>query len=144
MLGWCAVLIKVYFFEKKTIALLQLLHYCNSFLGGQLLHIAIFNSFFSRYCYCNSSDGYCQCLVLNVYTRTCFIVMLYIGPDHLFSIIKKWRNHFRIVLRIIPRLFPIPVEDQLKCLSYYRPLACRWSGSLLLLNTHSKIYRYVV
>ena len=49
---------------KKTIALLQLLHYCNSFLGGQLLHIAIFNSFFSHYCYCycNSSDGYCQCL----------------------------------------------------------------------------------
>ena len=23
---------------------MQLLHYCNSFLGGQLLHIAIFNS----------------------------------------------------------------------------------------------------
>ena len=46
MLGWCAVLIKVYFFWKKTIALLQLLHYCNSFLGGQLLHIAIFNRFF--------------------------------------------------------------------------------------------------
>ena len=63
MLGWCAVLIKVYFFWKKTIALLHLLHYCNSFLGGKLLHIAIFNSFFSHYCYCNSSDGYCQCLV---------------------------------------------------------------------------------
>ena len=43
MLGWCVVLIKVYFFLKKTIALLQLLHYCNSFLGGQLLHIAIYN-----------------------------------------------------------------------------------------------------
>ena len=28
------------------------------------MHIAIFNSFFSHYCYCycNSSDGYCQCL----------------------------------------------------------------------------------
>ena len=28
------------------------------------MHIAIFNSSFSRYCYCycNSSDGYCQCL----------------------------------------------------------------------------------
>ena len=40
--------------------------YCNSFLKGQLLHIAIFNSFFSHYCYCNSSDGYCQCLVLYI------------------------------------------------------------------------------
>ena len=38
-------LLRYTFSEKKTIALLHLLHYCNSFLGGQLLHIAIFNSF---------------------------------------------------------------------------------------------------
>ena len=73
MLGWCAVLIKVYFFWKKTIALLQLLHYCNSFLGGQLLHIAIFNRFFDLYCYCycNSSEHYCQCL--DVYVVICVL-----------------------------------------------------------------------
>ena len=35
--------------------------YCISFLGGQLLHISIFNSFFGHYCYCNSSERYCQC-----------------------------------------------------------------------------------
>ena len=45
MLGWCAVLIKVYFFFENKLALLQLLHSCNSFLGGQSLHIAIFNTF---------------------------------------------------------------------------------------------------
>ena len=57
-------LLRYTFFEKKPIALLHLLHYCNNFLGSQLLHIAIFNSFFGHYCYCycNSSDGYCQCL----------------------------------------------------------------------------------
>jgi len=47
---------------------LHLLHYCNSFLGGQLLHIAIFNRFFDLYCYCycNSSEHYCQCLDHNL------------------------------------------------------------------------------
>ena len=53
-----------YFFCKKFYCIIAFIAYCNSFLRGQLLHIAIFNSFFSHYCYCycNSSDGYCQCL----------------------------------------------------------------------------------
>ena len=51
-------------FCKKIYCIIAFIAYCNSFLRGQLLHIAIFNSFFSCYCYCycNSSDGYFQCL----------------------------------------------------------------------------------
>ena len=46
---------------------MHLLHYCNSIFGGQLLHIAIFNSFFGQYCYCNSSGRYCQLPGLTLY-----------------------------------------------------------------------------
>ena len=70
-----------YTFFEKTIALLQLLHYCNSFLGGQLLHIAIFNRFFDHYCYCNSSEHYCQCLDIDQYliTRYALIFLKILG-----------------------------------------------------------------
>ena len=55
----------------QNIALLQ-------FLGGQLLHIAIFNRFFYHYCYCycNSSEYYCQCL--DVYIVVVYIEYVYI------------------------------------------------------------------
>ena len=106
-------------FCKKIYCIIAFIAYCNSFLRGQLLHIAIFNSFFSCYCYCycNSSDGYCQCLGtfydylhLSDDEIIFFSIRLYLDETILF----EW--HYIILIYLILKCkidrFQLPIERE--------------------------------
>ena len=93
---------------------MHLLHYCNSFLGGQLLHIAIFNRFFDLYCYCycNSSEHYCQCLDPQYYLRS--------PPKKSLCMFHQPQTNI-ILLSIHSKLEPVKSQLRLILLLIYNP-----------------------